>query len=108
MLNTKHCQLKQLIYCYNNASFIIAFLSAKDNFLRCKVHSVRHTYLFKFYLSKIIFKKPEVNSEPTYFLTFMNNGKAFPSFDSMTYSYSALTNFSFYQGIDKPKSIGFL
>ena len=32
MLNTKHCKLKQLIYCYNNDDFKIAFLSEKDNF----------------------------------------------------------------------------
>ena len=76
-------------------------------FLRYKVHSVRHTYLFNFYLSKIICKRPEVNSEPIHFLSFMNNGKAFPSFDGMACSYSALTNFSFCQGTDTPKVIGF-
>ena len=49
-----------------------------------------------------------MNSEPTHFLSFMNNGKAFPSFDGMACSYSALTNFSICQGTDTPKVIGFL
>ena len=76
-------------------------------FLRCKVHSVRHTYLFNFSLSKVICKKTKVNSEPTHFLTFMNNGKAFPSLNQMTCSYSAQAKFSFYEGTDKPRRIGF-
>ena len=32
MLNTKHCEVKQLIYCYNDAIFTIGLLSEKDNF----------------------------------------------------------------------------
>ena len=51
---------------------------------------MRHTYLFKFYLSKTKCKRPEVNTEPTTFLTLMNNGKIFSSLDDM------------------PKGIGFL
>ena len=97
MLNIKHCQLKLLIYCYNNANFTIAFLSEKDNFLRCKVHSVRHTYLFNFSLSKIICKRPEVNNEPTHFLTCMNK-KAFSSLDDMACSYQCSDQFQLLSG----------
>ena len=32
-------------------------------------------------------KRPEVNTEPTHFLTFMNNGKTFSSLDGMECSY---------------------
>ena len=64
MLNKKHCQLKQLIYCDNNANFTIAILSEDNYFLRCKVHSVRQ-YLFNFHLSKTKCKRPDVKSEPT-------------------------------------------
>ena len=46
MVNPKHCSLKQLIYCYNNANFKTGFLSQKDNFLRCKVHAVRMVRYF--------------------------------------------------------------
>ena len=60
-------------------------------FWRCKINYVRHTYLFNFYLSKIICKRPEVIKEPTHFLTMINNGKAFPRFDGMVCSYCALT-----------------
>ena len=48
--------------------------------LRCKVTSVKHIYFFNFYLSKIKYKRPEVNREPTHFLTFISDGKAFYSF----------------------------
>ena len=44
-------------------------------------------------------KRPEVNTEPTHFLTFMNNGKTFSSLDGM----AAAIN-----GTAKPKGIGFL
>ena len=64
--------------------------------------------LFNFYLSKIKCKRPEVNTEPTHFPTLMNNGKAFSSLDSMACSYQCSDQFSFYQGTDKPKNIGFL
>ena len=86
MVNTKHCSLKQLIYCYNNANFKTGFLSEKDNFLRYKVHAVRHTYVFNFYLSKIICKRPKVSSKPTHFLRLINNGKVFSSLVDMTCS----------------------
>ena len=52
-------------------------------FLRCKFHSVRHTFFFNFYLNKTKCKRPEVKSEPTYFLTLMNDGKAFSSLDGI-------------------------
>ena len=64
-------------------------------FLRCKVHSVRHTYLFNFYLSEIKCKRPEVNSEPTHFLTLLNNGQAFSSLDGMACSYQWSNQFQF-------------
>ena len=32
---------------------------------------------------KNLCKRPEINSEPAHFLTFMNNSKAFPSFGGM-------------------------
>ena len=64
---------------------------------------MRHTYVSNFYLSKIKCKRPEVNSEPTHFLTLMNNGKAFSSLDGMACSYQCLTSFSFYQDTDKPR-----
>ena len=47
--------------------------------LICKVTSVKHIYLFNFYLSNIKYKRPEVNREPAHFLTFINDGKAFSS-----------------------------
>ena len=59
-------------------------------------------------MSKIICKRPEVNSELTHFLTFMNNGNAFPSLDGMTLASSALTSLSLYKDTDKPKGFGFL
>ena len=72
-------------------------------FLRCKVHSVRHTYLFNFYLSKIKCKRPEVNSEPTHFQTLMNDGKAFSSLDGtqlpVTWPVSVSTKTLISQGI---------
>ena len=48
--------------------------------LRCKVTSVKHIYLFKFYLNNIKYKRSEVSREPTHFLTFINDVKAFSSF----------------------------
>ena len=48
--------------------------------LRCKVTSVKHIYLFNFYLNNIKYKRSEVNREPTHFLTFINDVKAFSSF----------------------------
>ena len=99
MLNTKHCYLKQLIYCYNNTNFIIVFLSEKDHFLRCKVHYVSQAYLFSFYLCKIICKRPEVNGEPTYhFLIFKNYGKTFSSLYGMACSYQCSDQFQLLPG----------
>ena len=77
--------------------FTIAFLSEDNYFLRCKVHSVRQ-YLFNFYLTKIKCKRPEMNSEPTHFLTFINNGKAFSSLDGMACSYQCSDQFQFLPG----------
>ena len=94
MLNIRHCQLKELIHCcYNNVSFTIAFLSAKDKFLRCKVHSVRHTFLTFTWVK--LCKRPKVNSKPTHFL---NNGKVFPSLDDMTCSYQYSNQLQLLQG----------
>ena len=47
---------------------------------------------------------PEVNSEPSNFLTFMNNDKAFHSLDGMACSYQCPDD----QGADNLKGIGFL
>ena len=55
-------------------------------------------YLFSFYLRKIKFKRPEVNSETTNFLTFMNNSKAFSSLDAMACSYQCSNQFQFLSG----------
>ena len=56
---------------------------------------MRHTYLFNFYLSKIECKRPEVNTEPTHFLTPMNNGRAFSSLDGMACSCQCSDQFQF-------------
>ena len=69
-----------------------------DNFLRYKVHSLRHVYVFNFYLSKIKYKRPEVNTEPTHFLTHMNNGKTFSSLNGMACSYQCYDQFQFLPG----------
>ena len=46
------------------------------------------TYLFNFYVCKnLLCEIYEVNSEPTHFLTFMNDGKAFPILDGIACSY---------------------
>ena len=55
-------------------------------------------YLFDFYLSKIRCKRPEVNSEPTQFLKFMNNGRAFYSLDGMAWIYQCSDQFQFLPG----------
>ena len=89
--------LKQLIYCYKNTNFTIAFLNEDNYFLRCKVNSSRQ-YLSKFYLSKIKCKRPEVNSEPTHFLTFMNNSKGFSNLGGMACSYQCSDQFQFLPG----------
>ena len=107
MLNTKHCKLKYLICCSNNASFTLAFLSQKDNFFRCKVDSVKHTYLFNFCLSKIC-KRPEENSGSTiswHLWAMIRHFRAEMAWYAAT---SDLTSFSFYQDTGKPKDIGFL
>ena len=49
-----------------------------------------------------------MNSGPIHFLRLRNNGKAFPSLDGMTFSYSTLTSFSFYQDSGYLRGIGFL
>ena len=88
---------QQLIYCYNNANFTIALLS-EDNFFNMQSHSARPTYLFNFYLSKIVCKRHEVNSEPTHFLTLMKNGKAFCSLDGIACSSRCSDQFQFLPG----------
>ena len=48
--------------------------------------------------------RPEMSTEPTNFLTLMNNGKAFSSLDGIWHvATSALTSFSFYQDTGKPR-----
>ena len=42
--------------------------------------------------------RPEVNTEPTHFLTLMNNGKAFSSLDGMACSYQCSEQFQFLLG----------
>ena len=64
--------------------FTLTFLSEKDILLRCKVNSVRHTFLT---LAWVKLCKRPVNSEPTRFVTFIINGKAFHSLDGMACSY---------------------
>ena len=59
---------------------------------------MRHTYLFHFYLNKTIWKRPEVHSEHTHFLTFMNNGKVFSSLDYMTCSFQCFGQFQLLPG----------
>ena len=44
---------------------------------------MRHTFLTFTWVKS--FKRFEVKSEATHFLTFMNNGKTFPSIDGMSY-----------------------
>ena len=39
-----------------------------------------------------------MNNEPTHFLTYMNNGNAFSSFDGMAYSYQCPDQFQFLPG----------
>ena len=72
---------------YFIAKITLAFIFECEgqNFLRYKVHSVRQPSLTLTAIKS--FKRPEVNSGPTYFSTFMNNGKAFPSSDGIAYSY---------------------
>ena len=48
--------------------------------------------------------RPEVSTEPTYFLTLMNNGKVFSSLDGMICSYQCSDQFHFLPGY----GIGFL
>ena len=80
----------------------MAFLS-EDIFLRCKVTlSGIPTFLT---LTRIKLNVgPEVNTEPTHFLTLIDNGKAFSSLDGMACSYTALISLSFYQDTDKPRN----
>ena len=59
---------------------------------------MRHTYLLNFYLSKIRCKRPELNIEPTHFLTLMNNGKAFSNLDGMACSYQCSDQFQLLPG----------
>ena len=77
-------------------------------FLRCKVHSVRHTYRFNFYLSKIKFKRPKstMNQPICHFLTLMNNGESFSSLDGMGYSYQCPDQFQYLPGLWQAKRYG--
>ena len=49
----------------------------QQNFIICKVHYARHTSLI--YIWVKLYKRREVNCKPGNFLTFMNNGIAFPN-----------------------------
>ena len=42
--------------------------------------------------------RPEVSTEPTQFVTLMNNGKAFSSLDDMAWSYHCSDQFQFLPG----------
>ena len=53
----------------------------KIKFIKCKVHSVRHTSLTFNWVKSCNWT--EVNSEPAHFRTFMNSATAFPSLDDM-------------------------
>ena len=76
----------------------MAFLS-EDIFLRCKV-TLWGIPTFLTLTRVKLNVGPEVNTEPTHF----DNGKAFSSLDGTACSYTALTSFSFYQDIDKPRN----
>ena len=81
------------MFYYNNANFIIDFLS-EDNFsLKCRVDSVRHTFVFDFYLNKTKCKRPEVNTELSCFVALMDNGRAFSSLDDMACNYQCSDQF---------------
>ena len=71
----------------NSINFTIVFLSEKYNFFKMQ-NPLCETYLFNLYLGKnLLCKRYEVNSEPTHFLIFMNNGKAFPTLDGIACSH---------------------
>ena len=61
------------------------------------------SFLFNFYLSKVKVKRPKVNSEPTHFPIFINNGKAFSSLDGMVCSYQCSDQFQFLPGVWQAK-----
>ena len=82
---------------------IILNRSNNSVFLYLKTYWNRQVFdlirdLFNFYLSKIKCKRPEVNTEPTHFLTPMNNGKTFSSLDGMACSYQCSEQFQFLPG----------
>ena len=52
--------------------------------------------------------RPEVSTEPTQFLTIMNNGKAFSSLDGMACSYQCSDQFQFLPGHWQAKVLDFL
>ena len=94
-----------MIYCYINANFAIAFWSDKAIFLRCKFHSVRYTYLTFTWVK--LYKRPEVNSEPTWrslITIFMSNSKTFPSLDCMACGYPCYNLLQFLPGHWQAKS----
>ena len=77
----------------------MAFLS-EDNFffLRCKVHSVRYTYLPLALTWVKLSTRHEVSTELTHLLTLMNNGKTFSSLDGVACSYQCPDQFQFLPG----------
>ena len=52
--------------------------------------------------------KPELNTEPTNFLTLMNNGKAFSTLDGMTCCYQCFDQFQFLLGHWQANVLDFL
>ena len=78
--------------------------TSQCHFFVRRINYFKHTTLTFTWVK--LYKRPGLNSEPTHLLTFLNNGKAFPSLDGMACSSSALN--SFYQSTGNPKGIGFL
>ena len=87
----------------------MAFLS-EDNFffLRCKVHSVRYTYLPLALTWVKLSTRHEVSTELTHLLTLMNNGKTFSSLDGVACSYQCPDQFQFLPGHWQAKVLDFL
>ena len=63
-----------------------------------KVHSVKWAYLPLTLAWVKLNVRPEVSTEPTHFLTLMNNGKAFSSLDGMACSYQCSDQCQFLPG----------
>ena len=86
----------------------MAFLSEDNFFLRCKVLSLCEACLPLTLTWVKLSVRPEVSTEPTHFLTLMNNGKAFSGLDDMTCSYQCSGQFQFLPGHWQAKVLDFL